>query len=100
MQQARSWGFKVSDAMTRLNSLEAVDAYINHWDKARKELPVATDGLVFKVDSLRQQLNLGTTAKSPRWYRLQISGGESPHAAALRIVRGGTHRRHHSGSQS
>ena len=67
MQQARSWGFKVSDAMTRLNSLEAVDAYINHWDKARKELPVATDGLVFKVDSLRQQLNLGTTAKSPRW---------------------------------
>ncbi|WP_434968304.1 DNA ligase LigA-related protein, partial [Paramuribaculum intestinale] len=64
MQQARSWGFKVSDAMTRLNSLEAVDAYINHWDKARKELPVATDGLVFKVDSLRQQLNLGTTAKS------------------------------------
>lgn len=67
MQQARSWGFKVSDAMTRLNSLEAVDAYINHWDKARKELPVATDGLVFKVDLLRQQLNLGTTAKSPRW---------------------------------
>lgn len=67
MQLARSWGFKVSDAMTRLNTMEEVDAYINHWDKARKELPVATDGLVFKVDSLRQQLNLGTTAKSPRW---------------------------------
>ncbi|MDE5722936.1 MAG: NAD-dependent DNA ligase LigA, partial [Paramuribaculum sp.] len=66
MQLARSWGFKVSDAMTRLNTMEEVDAYINHWDKARKELPVATDGLVFKVDSLRQQLNLGTTAKSPR----------------------------------
>lgn len=67
MQRARSWGFKVSDAMTRLNSMEEVDAYISHWDTARKELPVATDGLVFKVNSLRQQLNLGTTAKSPRW---------------------------------
>ena len=67
MQLARSWGFKVSDAMTRLDSMEAVDTFINHWDTARKELPVATDGLVFKVDSLRQQLNLGTTAKSPRW---------------------------------
>lgn len=67
MLAARSWGFKVSDAMTRLHSIEEVDAYIKHWDTARKELPVATDGLVFKVDSLRQQLNLGFTAKSPRW---------------------------------
>ncbi|MCM1111210.1 MAG: NAD-dependent DNA ligase LigA [Clostridium sp.] len=67
MQHARSWGFKVSDAMTRLYSLREVDDYINHWDTARKELPVATDGLVFKVNSLRQQLNLGFTAKSPRW---------------------------------
>ena len=46
---------------------EKVDEFINHWDEARKELPVATDGLVFKVNSLRQQLNLGFTAKSPRW---------------------------------
>ncbi len=67
MMAARSWGFKVSDAMTRLHTLEEVDAYINHWDTARKELTVATDGLVFKVDSLRQELNLGYTAKSPRW---------------------------------
>lgn len=67
MEAARGWGFKVSEAMTRLDSIEEVDRYINHWDKARKELPVATDGLVFKVDSLRQQLNLGLTAKSPRW---------------------------------
>lgn len=67
MMAAKRWGFKVSDIMTRLNSLEAVDAFINHWDTARRELPVATDGLVFKVDSLRQQLNLGYTAKSPRW---------------------------------
>ncbi len=67
MMAAQSWGFKVSEAMTRLNSLEEVDHFINYWDKARKELPVATDGLVFKVDSLRQQLNLGFTAKSPRW---------------------------------
>ena len=67
MIAARSWGFKVSDVMTRLHNIEEVDSFINHWDKARKELPVATDGLVFKVDSLRQQLNLGFTAKSPRW---------------------------------
>jgi DNA ligase (NAD+) len=67
MQAARSWGFKVSDVMTRLHSIADVDNYINYWDKARKELPVATDGLVFKVDSLRRQLNLGFTAKSPRW---------------------------------
>ncbi len=67
MMAARSWGFKVSDAMTRLESIEEVDRFINYWDKARKELPVATDGLVFKVNSLQKQLNLGFTAKSPRW---------------------------------
>ena len=67
MLAVKSWGFKVSDAMTCLRSLEEVDHYINHWDTARRELPVATDGLVFKVNSLRQQLNLGFTAKSPRW---------------------------------
>lgn len=67
MMEARKWGFKVSDAMTRLHTIDDVDRYINHWDTARKELPVATDGLVFKVDNLRQQLNLGYTAKSPRW---------------------------------
>lgn len=67
MMAARSWGFKVSDAMTLLHNIGEVDQYINHWDTARKELPVATDGLVFKINSLRQQLNLGFTAKSPRW---------------------------------
>jgi DNA ligase (NAD+) len=67
MMAARSWGFKVSDAMTLLHNINEVDEYINHWDTARKELPVATDGLVFKINSLRTQLNLGFTAKSPRW---------------------------------
>lgn len=67
MMAARSWGFKVSDIMTRLHSLKEVDDFITHWDEARRSLPVATDGLVFKVDSLHQQLNLGYTAKSPRW---------------------------------
>lgn len=67
MMAARSWGFRVSDAMTLLYNIEDVDRYITHWDTARKELPVATDGLVFKLNSLRQQLNLGFTAKSPRW---------------------------------
>lgn len=67
MLEARKWGFKVSDAMTRLHNIREVDDYINYWDSERKKLPVATDGLVFKVNSLRQQLNLGFTAKSPRW---------------------------------
>lgn len=67
MIAARGWGFKVSTAMKLLNSLEEVDEYINYWDIHRKELPVATDGLVFKINSFRQQLNLGFTAKSPRW---------------------------------
>ncbi len=67
MEAARKWGFKVSKNMKLLRTLEEVDEYINYWDVARKELPVATDGLVFKVNSLRQQLNLGYTAKSPRW---------------------------------
>lgn len=67
MMAAKEWGFKVSDAMTLLHGIENVDRFISHWDTARKELPVATDGLVFKVNSLRQQLNLGYTAKSPRW---------------------------------
>ena len=67
MMCVRSWGFKVSDAMTLLHSIGEVDRYITFWDQARHDLPVATDGLVFKVNSLRQQLNLGFTAKSPRW---------------------------------
>ena len=67
LQQAASWGFKVSDAMKRCTSLQEVLAYINYWDSERKRLPVATDGMVLKVNSLRQQKNLGYTAKSPRW---------------------------------
>ena len=67
MMEARRWGFKVSDVMTVLHSIEEVDSFINRWDVERKTLPVATDGLVFKVNSLREQLNLGYTSKSPRW---------------------------------
>ena len=67
MLEAKKWGFKVSPAMKILSTLEEVDEYVHHWDEHRRELPVATDGLVFKVNSLRQQLNLGYTAKSPRW---------------------------------
>lgn len=67
MEAAASWGFKVSKEMKILHTLEDVNDYIQYWDLNRKQLPVATDGLVFKVNSLRQQLNLGFTAKSPRW---------------------------------
>lgn len=67
MLAAEHWGFKVSKAMKLMHSLSEIDDYIAYWDEHRKALPVATDGLVFKVNSLRQQLNLGYTAKSPRW---------------------------------
>ena len=67
LMAAGSWGFKITPVLRKLHTIEEVDKFITHWDSARKELPVATDGLVFKVNSLRQQLNLGFTAKSPRW---------------------------------
>lgn len=67
LQAARRWGFKVSDATTLCRSLEEVYAFIDHWDEARHALPVATDGVVLKVNDLAQQRRLGYTSKSPRW---------------------------------
>ena len=67
MQQAKNWGFKVAPVMQILNSIDEVRDFISHWDIERKQLPIATDGHVFKINNLRQQLNLGSTAKSPRW---------------------------------
>lgn len=67
LEAAREWGFKISDTTRKCRSLDEVFAFIDHFDTARKELPVATDGIVLKVNSLRQQKNLGYTAKSPRW---------------------------------
>ncbi len=67
LQLAAQWGFKTSDKMRKCRSLEEIYDYIHYWDTERKNLPVATDGIVLKVNSLRQQRNLGYTAKSPRW---------------------------------
>lgn len=67
LQAAASWGFKVADTMCRCKTLEEIFEYIDRMDTLRKTLPVATDGIVLKVDSLRQQRHLGYTAKSPRW---------------------------------
>lgn len=67
MQKAAEWGFKISDAMRKVGSLSGIFDYIRYWDVERKNLPVATDGIVLKVNSLRQQRILGYTAKSPRW---------------------------------
>ena len=67
LQAAASWGFKTSEHTRKAHSLEEVFEYINYWDTERKNLPVATDGIVLKINSLRQQKNLGFTAKSPRW---------------------------------
>ena len=67
LMKAKSWGFKVSDQMRKAKTLDEIYEFINYWDVERKNLPVATDGIVLKVNSYRQQRNLGFTAKSPRW---------------------------------
>lgn len=67
LQLARQWGFQVSDAIRVCHSVEEVMQYIAHWDTERKNLPVATDGIVLKVNNLAQQQTLGYTAKTPRW---------------------------------
>ena len=67
LEQASRWGFKISEGMRKAHSLQEIFDFINYWDKERKNLPVATDGIVLKVNSLRQQRHLGYTAKSPRW---------------------------------
>lgn len=66
MEALKKWGFKVADHSV-LDSIDAVKDFIDQWDVQRKNLPIATDGLVFKLNSIRQWLNLGSTAKSPRW---------------------------------
>lgn len=83
MQKVAQWGFKVSDAMCVAHSLEEIYAFIDYWDEKRKSLPVATDGIVLKVDNLMQQKQLGFTAKSPRWaiaYKFQ------PERACTRLL--------------
>ena len=67
LEEARSWGFKISEGMRKVKTVEEIIDFINYWDTERKNLPVATDGIVLKVNSLRQQRSLGYTAKSPRW---------------------------------
>lgn len=67
LQKAASWGFKISQGMRKVSTLQEIYDFINYWDSERKNLPVATDGIVLKVNSLRQQRSLGYTAKSPRW---------------------------------
>lgn len=67
LHAAAQWGFKISQGMKKVSSLEEIYDFINYWDTERKNLPVATDGIVLKVNSLRQQRALGYTAKSPRW---------------------------------
>lgn len=67
LETAATWGFKISEGMKKVKKLQEIYDYINYWDTERKNLPVATDGIVLKVNSLRQQRALGYTAKSPRW---------------------------------
>lgn len=67
LQEAEKWGFKISKGMKKCKTLDEILEFIDYWDKERKNLPVATDGIVLKVNSIRQQRHLGYTAKSPRW---------------------------------
>jgi len=78
LRAAKSWGFKISEAAKVCSSLEEVFGFIHYWDEERKKLPVATDGIVIKVNDFAQQRTLGTTAKSPRWaiaYKYQAESG-------------------------
>ena len=80
LEAARRWGFKIPQVMKLCHTLQDVFDYIAYWDVERKNLPVATDGIVLKVNSLRQQRNLGFTAKSPRWaiaYKFQAERAET-----------------------
>lgn len=67
LEKAREWGFKISEGMRKVKTLQEIYDFIDYWDTGRKNLPVATDGIVLKVNSLRQQRALGYTAKNPRW---------------------------------
>lgn len=67
LQMCLSWGIKVSREMQLCSSIDEVLAFLDKWDKERQTLPVATDGVVLKVNSISQQTQLGYTAKSPRW---------------------------------
>lgn len=80
LQKARTWGFKVSEELRVCRNLQDINDYIAYWDVGRKNLPVATDGIVLKVNSLKQQRFLGHTAKSPRWaisYKFQAERAET-----------------------
>lgn len=80
LEQARRWGFKISKSMKLCHSMDEIIDFINYWDTERKNLPVATDGIVLKINSLTQQRNLGFTAKNPRWaiaYKFQAEQAET-----------------------
>ena len=80
LEAAAKWGFQISKNMRLVDTLEGVFEYIDYWDKERRNLPVATDGVVLKVNSLAQQKSLGMTAKSPRWaiaYKFQAEQAET-----------------------
>lgn len=67
LEHCALWGFKMSSGVRKAKTLEEVMQFIEYWDTERKDLPVATDGVVLKVNSVAQQRKLGYTAKSPRW---------------------------------
>lgn len=94
LQAARSWGFKISGGMKKVTTLQDIYDFIDYWDVERKNLPVATDGIVLKVNSQRQQRALGYTAKSPRWaiaYKFQAERARTRlNAVTFQVGRTGT----------
>lgn len=94
LQAARSWGFKISGGMKKVTTLQDIYDFIDYWDVERKNLPVATDGIVLKVNSQRQQRALGYTAKSPRWaiaYKFQAERARTRlNAVSFQVGRTGT----------
>ena len=89
LQAARRWGFKVSDQISLCRSIDEIDAFIRHWDKARYDLPFATDGVVIKVNRFADQNRLGYTAKAPRWAVAYKFKAEQARRFSGRAYRGG-----------
>lgn len=81
LEKLKDWGFRVSDSYKICSNVDEIIAYINHWSEARFKLPLATDGIVIKVNDLHLQSELGMTAKSPRWaiaYKFKAEEASTP----------------------
>ena len=99
MECCRRWGFKVPTFVAECSSIDDILAFINHWDTERHNLPFDIDGIVIKVDSISDQLELGNTANATMGHCLQVQGGTSADKTSVGFVPSGAHRCRHASGQ-